>query len=589
MRLLPAVLSILLFYGGLRFLRSARTAVYLAWCILGAILIPVTLLLWWGDPLDLLFTRTVSGLATGGFSVATKIENIGSTLQQWPALMPELKGESIHVALGLPGWPLVYYGLAKLLAAFPQLSQPLGMGLRLFLCHNIPIMNLSNAQLASSWLGIAAPIWAALTIIPLYYLARSVANEAVARNAVAWWPIVPSVAMFLGSLNTPTPLIFMIILYLLWTGLTGDKHGHVNWRLILAGCLTAVALLFTFAFIPLLLFAGLLALVTWQRDIEKSFILDLAHPLWSGVQFGLGLLLPLALYTLLAGHTPLIVLQNSMQIHLDLQRRYWPWLWLHSWDFIIFVGLPAFCLFVLGLTRWGAPRVRQLATALVLTLLIVVVSGTARGETGRLWLFFMPIVLVAAAAVLVKLPFRLRFGLLVSQIIWLLALFAIMPTIGTGLTPPPAYEQVAFPPGDHQVTAATADFAGLLRLDGYSASFDESDNALIVDLHWASQEQIADPYFFSALLVSPAGDILPARDWQPFDYQFPTTCWHDVGGPLVDRISLPLAENDQVGDYWMSLAVFKLSPGGQVLRLPVTLPDGSVDNQVGIGPLRVED
>ena len=64
---------------------------------------------------------------------------------------------------------------------------------------------------------------------------------------------------------------------------------------------------------------------------------------------------------------------------------------------------------------------------------------------------------------------------------------------------------------------------------------------------------------------------------------------YDAGGPLVDRISLPLGADDQIGDYWMSLAVFKLSAEGEALRLPVTLPDGSVDNQVGLGPLRVED
>jgi hypothetical protein len=226
---------------------------------------------------------------------------------------------------------------------------------------------------------------------------------------------------------------------------------------------------------------------------------------------------------------------------------------------------------------------------LALTLLIVVLSGTARGETGRLWLFFMPIVLVAAAPVLLKLPFHLRFGLLAGQIIWLLALFAVMPTIGTGLTPAPAYEEVAFPPGGSTVTTTTADFAALLRLEGYSAAYDESDNALVVDLHWTPQEQIAAPYFFSALLVAPAGDVLPAIDWQPFDYQYPTTCWHDVDGPLVDRISLPLAEVDQFGDYWMSLAVFELSPDGEALRLPVTMPDGTVDNQIGLGPLRVDE
>jgi hypothetical protein len=35
--------------------------------------LPVTQLFWWGHPPELLFTRTLSGMTTGGFAVATQI------------------------------------------------------------------------------------------------------------------------------------------------------------------------------------------------------------------------------------------------------------------------------------------------------------------------------------------------------------------------------------------------------------------------------------------------------------------------------------------------------------------------------------
>jgi len=136
--------------------------------------------------------------------------------------------------------------------------------------------------------------------------------------------------------------------------------------------------------VTLLLDAGIVALVTWQRDADKSLFFELKKPVLAGIQFGLGLLLIFMLYSIVAGLTPIEVLENSMKIHLELKRRCLPWLWLHSWDIIIFVGLPAFGQFDLGLTRWGEPWVRQLAETLALTLLILVLSGTARGETGRL-------------------------------------------------------------------------------------------------------------------------------------------------------------------------------------------------------------
>jgi hypothetical protein len=502
-------------------------------------------------------------------------------------MMSALKSESIHVALSLPGWPIVYYGLARLLEAVQQLNQPMGMILRPFLCNNVPIMNLSNAQLASSWLGIAAPLWAALTVIPLYFLGRSAADETVARKAIAWWPLVPSLAMFLGTLNTPTPLISMTIVYLLWSGLARVQAG-VNWQLILAGALTAAAISLTFAFVPLLIFAGLLALVTWQRERGKSWILELRKPLLAGIQFAVGLLLVFAVYTLASGHTPFDILKNSMLIHLDLKRDYWPWLWLHSWDFIIFVGMPAFVLFVLGMTRWGRPRIRQLAITLGLTLFIIVLSGTARGETGRLWLFFMPLVILVAADILVQLPTHLRYGLVASQVIWLLVLFAILPTTGRGYAAPPSYEDIAFSSGNGAVVSTAVDFNGLLQLNGYSVEYDSLQNAFNVDLHWNTMQQLAVPYFFSALLVAPDGAVLPAKDWQPFDYQYPTTCWQDADVPLIDRINLPLSENSEVGDYWLSLSVFQISPEGKMTRLPVTLPDGGQDTQFGLGPIEAE-
>lgn len=584
-KLLPVILAIGMFFAGVWLLRSTPAVVYVIWCVLGATLIPLALLYWWGDPLELLFTRTVSGLATGGFSVATKMDGIGSTLQHWLSTMPTLKSESIHVALSMPGWPIGYYSLTKVLEALPFLSEPLGMVLRPYLCHEVPIMNLSNAQLASSWLGIFSPFWAALTVIPLFLLGRTAVNEPVARTAVAWWPLVPSLAMFLGSLSTPTPLIAMTMIYFLWTGLDkGKVRGGINWRLLIAGVLTALAIILTFAFAPLLLFAGLLALLMWSRSPDQSLVHEFREPLLAGIYFGLGFITVFILYTVVAGHSPLEVFRNAMQIHLDLKRKYFPWLWLHTWDFIIFVGLPAFGLFMMGLTRWGSPQIRRLAIALALTLGIVVLSGTGRGETGRLWFYFMPLILLVAADLLVQLPAPLRIGFLTCQTLWLLSLFTALPTIGTGLTPPPAYDEVRISTAS-PMTPKVIDFGGMLLLEGYHASFNAAGDALSVELYWRPQKQLSVPYYFSALLVTPAGAVLPAIDWQPFSYQYPTTCWSDADAPLVDRITLPLGDDDHRGGYWMSLAVFELSPGGEVLRLPVYLPDGAHDTQVGLGPL----
>jgi hypothetical protein len=206
-------------------------------------------------------------------------------------------------------------------------------------------MNLSNAQFASSWLGVAAPLWMALTVFPLYGLARASVGANAAKTAVAWWPLIPSVSMFLATLNSPYPLVAITIVWLLWAGLASERRWVSAVQLGLAGALTAVAILFSFAFVPLLLFAGILAWVVGWKQKEETWKQAVKRPLRAGLFFGLGLLLLFGLYFIWTGHTPLAIWQSTTLYHFELDRPYWPWLWLHSWDFVIFFGLPALCLF----------------------------------------------------------------------------------------------------------------------------------------------------------------------------------------------------------------------------------------------------
>jgi hypothetical protein len=164
----------------------------------------------------------------------------------------------------------------------------------------------------------------------------------------------------------------------------------------------------------------------------------------------------------------------------------------------------------------------------------------------------------------------------------------ILPTTGQSYAAPPAYEDVAFSPSTGTVIPTAVDFGGQLQLDGYSATYDVGENAFVVDLLWRAKQQIAVPYFFSALLLAPDGSVLPAVDWQPFDYQYPTTCWHMAGSSLIDRIRLPMGENSPDGDYWLSLSLFYITENGEMIRLPVTSPAGEDDTQVGLGPLTRE-
>ena len=228
-------------------------------------------------------------------------------LHDWPQLMPGWRQHVPHLAISLPGWPLVYYGLSQTLATIPRLSQFLADLLRPWQCHawDWGLNQTSNPQLASAWFGTVSPLWAALTVIPLYRFGERVVGTAVAREAVRWWPLVPALTLFAGSLNTFYPLLATLVLYVVWRAATDGPGWLATLRLLVAGLLIGGLLLLNLSLIPILLFAGLLVLLAWYPGSDRSLR---RHMLWSlavGVQLGFGLLIVAGVYAYWIGHSPL--------------------------------------------------------------------------------------------------------------------------------------------------------------------------------------------------------------------------------------------------------------------------------------------
>jgi hypothetical protein len=324
-----------------------------------------------------------------------------------------------------------------------------------------------------------------------------------------------------------------------------------------------------------------------------------------------------------------------MDLHLDLPRPYLPWVWLHTWDWILWTGLAMMLLWWAGILRWLRGRVGEpptLAIALLLMIVTLAVSGTARGESGRVWLVYTPFAVVAAADGLRRLLTMPR-GAVSTR------LEAQSPLKGAGATagqvqPASAGFQTSLAPGStgamerptlaitlaqtalmlvitvtlavinapdlfpRPATAANAGADTPLGADGLPAgagfnggdfrlaAWDarvEGDNILL-RLDWQGERPMFTPYWFSALLVSPDGTPLPqAEVWQPLETRYPTSCWLP-GETVSETVALPLPDG-AAGDWWVSLAAFRDAEGRE--RLPVTLPDGGADTQVGLGPVAV--
>ncbi|MEZ4595089.1 MAG: hypothetical protein R3D55_28695 [Chloroflexota bacterium] len=585
LRLIPGAAALIIYLVGVQLLREKPTPVYLTWVFVNTITITLSFLAVQGNPFYLLYTRTVSGLTTGAYLLAADYASVPDLLQQWPAYMTTDRLVHTHLSISPPGWPALYLLTTRLLEMFPGLSAQLAAGLRPLQCHNLTIMSQSNAQIASAWLGILSPVWGALTIFPLYYLGRQLYTDREARYVIVWWAMVPALSMFMGTLNTPYPFLAVTTLIFLVRGLNRANL----WLIGLSGAFTGISLTINFSLVPLGLMSGLLILLYPRSPGRQWFQLDWYAALRAGAAFATGFGALLGAYWLLSGHALHALLPLAMDQHLGLERPYLPWIWLHTWDVVLFVGLPIFGLFVLSCFKVLSGKPHRFLTAIALSLIIMVLSGTARGETGRVWLFFMPLFLLGIPPVLAGHAPKWRMALISTQLIWLFALTAILNPVGTGLSAPPDYAQIAPQPIANQpLIPVSAVFGDALQLQGFQAEYDQQTNALSVVLNWQVNQPITHNYLFSALAVAPDGTIPAVIEWLPLDYQYPTTCWQPDAGQVVDKINIPLPEQPQSGDWWLSLSAFTLAEGNPPNYLPVTLPNGTIDpQQTGIGPIPI--
>jgi hypothetical protein len=343
----------------------------------------------------------------------------------------------------------------------------------------------------------------------------------------------------------------------------------------MAGLVASAMTFLNFSVLPLLLFCGLLALGyhLMNRRVNRFWSMQV------GAVFGAGLLIVWLVWLAWGGPPPSDMLQTAMNQHLTLERPYLPWVFLHLWDYALFFGLPLMLLSLWSLGKVKKPSpIGLFAIAFGLALLIVDISGTARGETGRVWQFFFPMSLIIALAALRDFPPINHRALLAVQGFFALVLVLYVPVINNPLSVPPAD-----PPeveAANIVVETQARFDDSLNLTGFGGTFDD-DNNLVLDLRWRAERQINEPYYFAVIPVAPDGT--PYQEslvFQPFDEAYPITCWQP-GQTIIDRITIPLEGNPPDGEWWVSVIThgyFDFEP------LMVTLLDGATDTQAGIGP-----
>jgi hypothetical protein len=576
--LIPCILGLAIYVlGATQLLTAEHDSRYpvrlILWAFMGAALIPLVLMTLEGQPLFLLFTRTASRLTGGYLDASTLITDLNTTLRRWPQFMAEYR-DKVPVgglALSPPGLEVMYYAANRFFSASPALAHTFGSLVRPLECQNGEMMAWTDPEMASAWFQMFMPLWAALAIAPLYRLGTMIFNREVARWAIALWPLIPTVTLFSPRFNTLYPLMAVMMLVLLWRGM--DRRSL--WLILLAGFVVSVGTFFNLTLVPLGLLGGLMIVGHWI--LVRSPIRRLALNL---IAFGVGSASTWAIYGLLSGISPFEIVRLGMEFNAQIQRPYLPWLIMHPYDMFLFVGLPLaiFCVWRILRARNLANRADVFALASGLALMILVLSGTARGETGRVWSFFAPLWVLLASDMLQRIQqFRGRTAMLWIQAITMLCMAAVLHVSFTGLSIPPTAENAEHA-ATHAVDAQFVRGSDALTLVGFDA--DQSAEGITLHLHWRADNYIGSPYYLSLVPVLPDGSYRQGMTWNPQNWNYPPACWLP-GQEFVDDVPIALGEKAPAGDWWFSIAVNDFRT-----KAPMYVPKQNA-LQVGIGPVQV--
>lgn len=280
------------------------------------------------------------------------------------------------------------------------------------------------------------PLLGVLTVVPLTLLARSLLPDELTLWPALLYLTAPAPSLVQMHLDQA---LYPLLAASFWLACAHAAAARSRWPWVWAGVLAWLALFVSFSLLPILPIGGALALARahallrheswWKRAVQGALVSLLAFLLLSVVA------------RIVIHYDPFVAYTRSMRNHLawkgwDESRR-WSSAELDLAEFGYWLGAPLAALFVAAaLAVLRKPRsepTRVLAAATFLAILLTAVYGKTIAEVARLWIFFIPAVVIAAVASLARLPRQARVltrenvfsWLVVLQLLWTFSLKAM--------------------------------------------------------------------------------------------------------------------------------------------------------------------
>ncbi len=350
--------------------------------------------------------RVVSHTFTSYFEVARRIHHASKVLAEYHNLMPKM---ALHTQTHPPGGVLYYYAIIQFFNHHPKLNHAVISWMRR---NDVPAERLSATPPLRSYHlsaalggGYLTMLLGCLAAIPVYLVSR-LHFSARASNIVAIGYIL------LGTRSLITPDMDHVYPLFLYTSFWLYCRGLNKRRLVfapIAGIIFYTSLFFSFGMLyfllPMALYSGQ-AYLRAIKDVNRAEKIAYARFFISfAALFCLGFAGVYLLVQTATGLDLIEVFRVAHRIHLDrftLNRSYWLWVPYNLYDFFVLAGLPLSLLYLSQLKDEISKLRYSLVESLnlffwitLLSLIAMTLSGSVRGETGRIWFFMMPLILLS--------------------------------------------------------------------------------------------------------------------------------------------------------------------------------------------------
>ncbi len=472
------------------------------------------------QPLSLMTTGS-----TGFWLEGMGIDDPARFIREHTTLMPSYA--DVHVRTQPPGWPLVYWATSQVFTSMPGMADVVGRWIHRYDCTSPELVGLEPAQVAAGSVRIVILLLSGLGVLPLYAIGRRFYPPATARMATVGYVYLPGLLVFSGRFDVVYTLLTLAGLWLaLRAVLDGDRLAA---GILALGLAAASFLSFTTLAVGAFVLAIPAVCGVTRRDGEV-----LRRLIWTMVAITTTVIFLWVGLWLVMDVNGIAMWRTSQEIHRVFRLNYPAWFLFNLYDLAVFMGIVPFvgamgALIIIARKR-GKGGVSHIGLVLgwAAAILLLNLSATVRAETGRLWLFVMPLGLLIGLAYFVaevdlvrrgRTGFLVLYGVFLTQA--LVTGYLLGGRAGIPNTPAPSWRT---PEG---VTTVDVLLGEDIALKGYQWGW--STDGLDLTLYWQALDFPRVEYSAFVHALDSDGEIVGQSDGPPA--AVPMWCW--VPGEVV--------------------------------------------------------